>query len=847
MIIRAPWPLRALFAPLLFGGALLVPAQAESLPGPVAPQAEPFDLNAVHLLESPFKRAQETTQKLLLSIDSDLMLYPFRREAGLPSPVQGENSYFYAHTGHILGHYLSASAQLYRNTGDVAVKQKADALVATLSECQAKMGNGYLGGFPEKAILHLEGLDKDPQSKADVPWYCLHKVYAGLLDMYVLAGNAQALDILKKAADWADRNLAQLKDNQVQLMLGTEHGGMNEVLANLYAITREEKYLRLSLRFNHRSMMDPFLKGQDPMDLRHANTQIPKFMGPALQYLLTGDANHKEVATRFWSSVTENRSYVTGANSLYEHFTPKGELSHFVNGWTGESCNEYNMLKLTRVLFSIDPRPEYMDYYERTLYNHVLSTRQPETGGQLYFQVLQTGHFKGEPGGMSGWRYAFNGKTGAAGQGGGSSCCSGSGLESNTKYTDTIYFHHGAKELYINLFIPSVLDWREAGLTLKQETNYPEEGRSRFTFSCKQAVRLAIHIRRPWWATTDFRIVVNGRPQAISGTSGSGYALVERTWQDGDKLEVIMPLSFRMEGFTDNPQRAAVMYGPLVMAGITEYRNPFSVIQASDEQFLQTLQPVEGKALEFTAPASIFRTSPFTVANRPLTLRPFYATFGDAYALYWDIVAPATFTTQSAILQAELDRIKSLDAQTVDAVFCEGNPGGTLGKGSMFTFRTYFLNDKKWLPRPAQDYSEKAHEVKASKVEVRRNSYVEIYTSELFFGLLGDFRMIEPGKSCSYRLKVLPEVPQTLQVRLWKPVQSHTGSKSGNGIMEVLLDEQLLGVVKVDALPPGQFTSVNFPLPEELTKAKNAVEVLLRVPAQSPVVGGISECRIVKP
>ena len=337
----------------------------------------------MQLLDGPCKHAQDINHQMLLKLDLDRMLYPFRREAGLPSPVKGSDELNFMFTGHVAGHYLSACALDYRNTGDAELKKRADRVVAVLAECQAKIGNGYVGGFSERAIIAFAGLVKDPSLNPNVPWYCLHKIYAGLLDMYLLAGNEQALDVLKKAADWIDKTTNQLSDLKMQGMLGHEHGGMNEVLANLYAATGEQKYLRLSQRFNHHVIIDPFAKGEDPLDRCHANTQIPKFIGVARQYELTADPALATIATAFWNVVTRDRSYVTGGDSEYERFTPKGLLSHFMGERTTETCNVYNMLKLTRHLFCLDPRADYSDFYERALINQILSTRHPETGGHL--------------------------------------------------------------------------------------------------------------------------------------------------------------------------------------------------------------------------------------------------------------------------------------------------------------------------------------------------------------------------------------------------------------------------------------------------------------------------------
>ena len=810
-------------------------------------QAEPFDLRDVKLLEGPFKRAQDINHQMLLKLDVDRMLYPFRREAGLPSPVKGSDELNFMFTGHVAGHYLSACALDYRNTGDAELKKKADHVVAVLAECQAKIGNGYIGGFSERAILAFSGIVKDPSLNPNVPWYCLHKVYAGLLDLYLLTGNEQALDVLKKAGDWIDKTTSQLTELRMQGMLGHEHGGMNEVLANLYAATGEEKYLRLSLRFNHHDIIDPFANGGDPLDRCHANTQIPKFIGVARQYQLTGDPALAAIATGFWNNVTADRSYVTGGDSEYERFTPKGLLSHFLGDRTTETCNVYNMLKLTRYLFSLDPKSGYADFYERALINQILSTRHPETGGQLYYQFLQSGQVKTQrPGSYWNWAFPLNATPEAAKTNGRElTCCPCTGMESNAKYEDSIYFHDGEKVLFVNLFIASVLDWKAKGLTLRQETRYPGQASTKLLFSCQKPLPLAVKVRRPLWATKAFQILVNGQKLEIASTPGS-YAQIERTWKDGDTVEVDMPMSLRMEGFKDNPKRAAVMYGPLVMAGITETNNPFSVIVAKDEHFLETLKPIEGKPLEFTAPPDIFRTSPVAVADKPVVFRPLVQFVDDPYAIYWDIATPEDCQKGASVFASEIQRQKALASGTVDRVAAALNPGVT-------TFQRMFAQNAGWLPPNAPSASEKAHDVKFSepkklpRKDIEEAAYAKRFQSEMVFNIMGEFHSLNPGEWRSYQMKVLPDKAQQLVVRLWKTPARELGQwLKKQGKIEVLVEGQVVGTCDAATLPAGQFSDVSYLLSPELIKGKAKVEVLLRVPADSSPVYGIYECRVLK-
>ena len=622
-IIGAIWMTLAVMLPGLFAGETMPAIKIPVVSDKIADQVYPFDLAQVHLLVGPFLQAQEMDQQNLLKVDLNLLYYPFRHVAHLPSPVKGSDALGWPVTGHALGHFLSASAMMWRNTGDAAIKQRADAAVAVLAECQAANGNGYIGGFPEKSVLELEGLVKDKAFHANVPWYCLHKVYAGLLDMYVLTGNEQALSVLESAVGWAEKNVSQLNDQQMEAMLATEHGGMKELLVNLYAATGKTNYLTLAERFTHHAVLDSFLQGKDPLDGLHANTQFPKFIGLTRQYEVTGDAVLGKVVTTFWDNVVNERSYVTGGNSVREHFSPKGHLSTNVTINTTETCNEYNMLRLTRNLFCLDPQPKYADFYERALFNQILSARKPDDGGELYFQQLESGRSKEK------WGYLGNAVT----------CCCGTGLESAAKFADSIYFHDGTNGLFVNLFIPSVLDWPSKGLSLRQETQHSVAGNSKFIFTCPQPVALTVNVRRPWWATADFQILVNGKKQKLASQAGS-FVPVQRIWKNGDQLEVVMPMTFRLEGFQDNPDRVAVMYGPLVMAAVTEPGNRYSVIQADRKKCLAGFKPVAGQPMTFTASAEIFRISATNQSSQPIRFKPLLNMVNESYAVYWNLKTP---------------------------------------------------------------------------------------------------------------------------------------------------------------------------------------------------------------
>ena len=386
------------------------------------------------------------------------------------------------------------------------------------------------------------------------------------MDVHTLCDNRQALEVLEMACYWVKSRTDKLTDEQMQFMLRNEHGGMNDVLAEVYAVTGDEKYLKLSQRFNHWAVLGPLAKRQDQLTGLHANTQFPKILGAARQYEFTGEERLHTIATFFWDVVTKERSYVIGGNSDGEMFSPKEDLSKHIGPSTTETCNTYNMLKITRRLFCWDPKAEYADYYERALYNHILASQNPETGMVVYYVPLRTGSSK-----------VFSSPNDSFW------CCAGTGMENHAKYGDSIYFHDARrrpKTLYVNLFIASELDWTEQGIKLRQETKYPREGSSRLTFTCEKPVELSLNIRHPYWAVSGIEIAVNGEKQAVSSKPGS-YATISRQWKSGDTVDITMPMSLRTEGFRDNPRKLAVMYGPVVLCAEVTPGQPLPRLSAS--------------------------------------------------------------------------------------------------------------------------------------------------------------------------------------------------------------------------------------------------------------------------
>jgi DUF1680 family protein len=604
-----------------------------------------FPLQEVRLLDGPFRHAMELDGAYLLSLDTERLVRNFRVNAGLPSqaqPLGGWEAPDCELRGHFVGHYLSACAQMYAATGDARYLEKGQAVVRVLGQCQEKLGGGYLSAFPETFIDRVE-----QRRQVWAPYYTLHKILAGLEDMYVYGQDEQALAVARKFGDWVVARNSRLSDEQLQAMLQTEQGGMNEALANLYGLTGEKKYLEMSLRFNHHRVIDPLEAGLDRLTGLHANTQIPKLIGLARQYELTGNTNLEAGARNFWETVVQHRTYVIGGNSDGEMFTATNRLGQMGPNTT-ETCNTYNMLKLTRHLFCWEPRAEYADYYERALCNHILASQNPESGMMCYYVPLRTGSRKN-----------FNSREHDFW------CCTGTGVENHGKYGDSIYFHNQS-QLYVNQFIGSELDWKEKGLKVRQESRFPEEEQSRLTTHCSKPVELELKVRHPGWARRGFVVRVNGE-KVEAGEPGS-YMAIKREWKDGDRLEIQMPYELREEGFADKPERGAVLDGPLVLGAVIDMKKPHPEIVSAQGSWLGELRPVANRIATFEGP--VFRI-PGQEKAENLTLEPFYQIYRRHYEVYWDQMTPEQWQGREKEYAAETEKRRQIEARTVDSV----NPG----------------------------------------------------------------------------------------------------------------------------------------------------------------------------
>lgn len=652
-----------LITPALVGLAFFS-GSAEALPGDrpaVQPVYQTFAPGDVRLLEGPMKEAFDRDLAYVRSLDPDRLLYNFRRNAGIATtaaPLGGWEHPECELRGHFTGHYLTASALLYAATGDTTVLNHARRVVAGMEECQRALGpSGYISAFPEEFI------DRVVQGKPVwAPWYTLHKIYAGLLDMAVYCHDRQALDVLKNAAKWIQNRIDRLSDAEMQNMLKTEFGGMGEVLANLCAVTGDPAHLALAKRFDKRSFTDPLAEGVDKLKGLHANTHIPQAIASARLYELTGNTRYRDIAAYFWKEVTSQRTFVTGGTSNYEYWrTDPGILADELSDQTHENCCSYNMLRLSRHLFCWSGDPTVADYYERTLWNAVLPTQKPEDGsGLMYYVPMHGGLFKlfGHPDSAY-W------------------CCNGSGIESFGTLANSIYFHDSSN-ICVALYVPSELSWKERGIVVRQETKFPDEEHVCLHVDAATPRSFTLSLRIPSWCTGKARVLVNGAEVANAGAV-SGMLPISRVWKAGDKVDVQLPMALRLVPMPDDQNLAAITYGPVVLAGKlgTERMSP-AMCDGTDLPEVDRME-VEGAAMQVPhlhPAAGALEAWIHPVAGAPLTfatthagdpydvtLVPFFRIFHERYAVYWDM------TSEPGRRSEGMDRV--VDSVTIGAKHSE--------------------------------------------------------------------------------------------------------------------------------------------------------------------------------
>lgn len=743
-------------------------------------QAYAFPLKDVRLLDgSPFKNAMDKDFAYLLTLEPDRLLHRFHANAGLPTKGEVYGGWESdGLSGHTLGHYLSACAMMYASTGDARFKEKVDYVISELDKCQQARKTGYVGAIPKEdsifwkvqhGIIKTAGFDLNGGWS---PWYTVHKVMAGLADAYVLCDNAQALKILTGMADWAGWLLKDLNEDQLELMRKCEYGGMNDILVHTYELTGEKKYLDYSYKFHDKFVLGELEKGIDALQGKHSNTNVPKGIGCARRYSLAARDGDKKIASFFWDTMVGHHTYVIGGNSNYEYLGEPDKLNDRLSDNTCETCNTYNMLKLTRYLYSWEPKAAYADYYERALFNHILASQNPNDGMMCYFVPLRMGTKK---------RFSrpFNTFT----------CCVGSGIENHSKYTEGIYNEAKDGSLLVNLFIPSELNWKEKGLIVRQETKFPEDNRVTFSMKSAKSVKSVVKIRHPKWAATDPTLSINGKP-AKATRDANGYWVISRTWKDGDKLDVTFPMQLHAESMPDNPNRIALLYGPVVMAGQlgTEMPDPIfgTTVLLTDKRNVNEWAKAGGAPLTFQTSVS---------KPNPVTLIPFYKTVDQYYNVYWDYFTMDEWSKREADYQAQRKYEADIAERTID------------------------------IMRLGEMQPERDHNLKASE---------KSYSSDAL-GRRG--REARSGGFFSFDMTVLADTPSSL-------LCSYIGDDKNRGF-DLLVDGVKIGTQELNGGTTGRFFDVIYPIPNDLLKGKSKVVVKVQG-HEGKTAGRVFGCRIIR-
>ena len=790
-------------------------------------KARSLPLNKVRLTGGPLKQAQDVTEEYLLQLEPDRMMAGYRIRAGLEAKAEGYGGWDAVDsrqlTGHIAGHYLSAVSFMYAATGNEEFKRRADYIVTEFKEVQDKRGDGYLG-----AIVNREGIDAHELfvslSKGIIksagfdlnglwsPWYTLHKTYGGLRDAFRYTGNQLALELEIKFAEWAEHVLAPLDAGQIQRMLNTEFGGMNEIMVDLYADTGNKRWLDLSYKFEHRSFIEPLKRHQDILAGKHGNTQVPKLIGSADRYAYTGSVGDFLAASFFWDQVVQQHSYATGGHGHDEYFGEPGKLSERVDGRTAETCNVYNMLKLTRRLFAIRPDAHYADFYERALFNHILASIDPEDGRTCYMVPVGRG-VQHEYQGM------FRSFT----------CCVGSGMESHALHGDGIYYE-AENKLWINLYAPSTAEWIAVGAHLKVETDFPEGESVTITVTLQSPKELTLALRRPYWVGDGFSVLVNGekisedlidpysdvpesgRPIAgrVGVDSSGAYVELKRTWKTGDIVEVTLPKTLRVEPTPDNQQVAAIMWGPLVLAAdlgperargrgrdVSQEPMAIPVFVAAENPIDQWVQPVPDKPGYFHI-SEVGRDNLGADIEIEANLMPFFRLHRRAYAVYFDIFSEPGWEEKKAGYIAEQERQRALERATV----AYAQPGEM---------------------QPERDFNYQGPEdARVTQVMGRPGR--------------------RSGSWLSFDLPVEPESPMALVVTYY------SGERSVRTSFDILVDGQHISHQEVTRSYPQRFFDVEYVIDPSFIKGKEKVTVRFEASEGSSVttVFGIRMIRNLK-
>jgi hypothetical protein len=765
--------------------------------------ANEFPIGDVTLLDGPLKKARDLNIKTLLQYDCDRLLAPYRKEAGLTPKAKAYPNWD-GLDGHVGGHYLTAMA-LNAATGNEECRQRMLYMISELQECteanvknHPDWGKGYVGGMPnsERIWSTFKKGDFRTYFGSWAPFYNLHKMYAGLRDAWLYCGNEQAKQLFLGFCDWAIDLTAELSDAQMENMLGNEHGGMNEVLVDAYAITKDKKYLDVAKRFSHRRLLTPMSQRQDNLDNMHANTQVPKVVGFERIAELSGDETYHQAADFFWDIVTGERSLAFGGNSRREHFPSKEACMDFINDIDGpETCNTNNMLKLTEDMHRRNPEARYADFYELATFNHILSSQHPEHGGYVYFTPARPRHYR---------NYSAPNEA--------MWCCVGTGMENHGKYGQFIYTHVG-DALYVNLFVASELNWKEKGIIITQKTEFPYSETSRITITQGKG-KFPLMVRYPSWVKPgDFSVMVNGKPVNII-TGPSSYVTIDRQWKKGDYIDIRFPMHNSVKYLPNEPQYIALMHGPILLAMKTGTEDLAHLI-ADDSRFGQyasgkklpineapilinnhiddianQLMPVAGKPLHFTLSTKMENG----IHNE---LMPFFELHDARYMMYWLALSEDSYKAYLDGLAKEEQERQALEARTVDKV------------------------------QPGEQQPETDHKMETDRSVTGNNN-------DVFF------RDANDGHFFSYLMQTGGQTELSLRLKYWGVGEWKTHE------FDIFIDDVLVQEVNnTGKYRISEFKYETYPIPADLLKGKQQVRVKF-VAKPRKQIGEIYEVRLVK-
>lgn len=765
-----------------------------------------FPLGDITLLDGPLKHARDLNVQVLLKYDCDRMLAPYRKEAGL-QPRKPSYPNWDGLDGHVGGHYLSALA-INAATGNEECRKRMEYMISELqlvldanNQRPEAWCHNYIGGVPNSAKMWTAFSKGDfgPYFGTWAPFYNIHKMYAGLRDAWLYCGNEQAKNLFLKFCDWAVDITRDLNDEQMEKMLGNEHGGMNEVLADAYAITGEQKYLDCARRFSHRMLLVPLENGKDCLDNMHANTQIPKVIGYQRIAELAHDVQYHNASEYFWEIVTRQRSLALGGNSRREHFPTKENCIDYINDIDGpESCNTYNMLKLTEDLNRVKPNGMYGDFYETAMFNHILSAQHPQHGGYVYFTSARPRHYR---------NYSAPNEA--------MWCCVGTGMEDHGKYGQFVWTHDkGVKAeddaLYVNLFVASELNWKDRKMVIRQQTAFPyaetsvvEVAKGKGTFILK--------VRKPSWCEN---FTVKGVGFDADSYEENGFVCMKRKWKKGDQVKISMPMHAYIKPMINVPQYVAIMYGPILLGMKTGTEDMRSLI-ADDSRFGQyaggkklaldeapillpkhlddiakNLKPVPGKPLHFKLATHMENTIDGE-------LQPFFEIHDSRYMMYWLALGENDYKAYMQKLADEEKARQALEARTVDKV----NPGEQ---------------------QPETDHRMETDDSNKGNTE----------------GIF--FRDAKDGYYFSYLMQTKGETNLSLQLKFWGQDEWRTSE------FDIYVNDKLLcSVNNSHRWRTTQFKTVDYAIPSEFVKGKKEIRVKF-VAHKGKQVGQIYGVRLVK-